>query len=287
MKSTAYFLGFVALFASPMLAWAQNAEGIRPVTGYSVEFLCGGSSEAFQEGVVRGVHATSISLHNPSRQRAVSFSKTVSRALPFQRSDEVPAPVVDTIPPLSTIEVECDEIRMMLPASMTAQFRSGVLAIEATGPLEVIAVYSSRPHDGGVSTIDVEYIAERAPRRPAPEGDIDLTVVDIDLGTLRVRCPTGAGSCRTVVDVIAGNIGTADSGATEMTTTLDPSQSVVVDTPIPTGLQAGETRTFTVQTPPGGNCFDPDCRICAVIDPDNLIPEADETNNQLCRESIG
>ena len=94
MNSSAYYLGFAAIFAFPMLAFSQDPAGMRPETGYFVEFLCGGSSEAFQEGVVRGVHATSISLHNPSRQRAVNFRKTVSRALPFQRSDELPAPVV-------------------------------------------------------------------------------------------------------------------------------------------------------------------------------------------------
>ena len=45
------------------------------------------------------------------------------------------------------IEIECDEIRMMLPQSMTAQFRSGFLRLLAEAPLTVVATYSSRPRE--------------------------------------------------------------------------------------------------------------------------------------------
>ncbi len=265
---------------------AQEQSPISATHLFTAKFLCGGSSEAFQEGVVRGVHATSITLHNPSNVRAVSFTKSVSRALPFQRPGDIAGPVVDTLQPGTSIDVECNEIRMMLPISMTRQFRSGFLQIEATGDLSVAAVYSSRPRDGDVSTIDVEVIEARKLGRD--EGELpDLVIQDIDLDTLRVSCPTGAGSCEASVTVIVENQGSAASAGFDVRTTFDPAQGIDVENSVADGLEPGQSSPLDVNVKTGGNCFDPDCQICATADSNEAIEESDEGNNTLCRQRQG
>ncbi len=280
-------LCLLAAFFWPFSASGQETLPIKATHVYPVKFTCGTALETFQEGVVRGVHATSISLHNPSTIRAVSFAKRVARALPFQRSDAGSERIVDTLQPQTSIDIECNEIRMMLPASMTTQFRTGFLTIHSTGELNVVAVYSSRPRDGDVSTIDVEMVKPRKVKADEETGDQpDLVIGDIDLSTLRVRCPTGAGSCRAAVTVIVENTGTAASGPFTLRTTFDPRQSINSDDPVG-GLGPGETKPVNVNVTTGGNCFDPDCQICAMADSKDVVEESDEENNDLCREKQG
>jgi subtilase family serine protease len=68
---------------------------------------------------------------------------------------------------------------------------------------------------------------------------------------------------------------------------FDPAQSVSVDRDSPGGLAAGSVEDFTVATPPGGNCFDPNCEICVTVDHANTVAESNETNNELCQEFPG
>jgi subtilase family serine protease len=88
------------------------------------------------------------------------------------------------------------------------------------------------------------------------------------------------------VPVTVSKTGSADAGPFQVRITFDPGQSVVVVRDFP-GLAAGASETFNAQTPPGGNCFDPDCRICAVADSSATVSESNETNNELCRERQG
>jgi hypothetical protein len=53
------------------------------------------------------------------------------------------------------------------------------------------------------------------------------------------------------------------------------------------GLAAGASETFSAQTPPADNCYDPDCRICAFVDSATMVAESNEGNNILCRERQG
>ena len=90
----------------------------------------------------------------------------------------------------------------------------------------------------------------------------------------------------TTVEVTVANVGAADAGAFNTRVTLDPGQTVMVDQALP-GLTAGASQSFTIMTPPGGNCFDPDCTICATADDKAQVDESDETNNQLCETTPG
>jgi hypothetical protein len=153
--------------------------------------------------------------------------------------------------------------------------------------LEVTAVYSARPRDGEIATLDVQRIAASEIDGGRPGGRRpDLTVADIDMNALRVDCPQGAGSCVTSVPVTVANLGAAPAAAFRVRVTLDPSQAVVVNHDLP-GLAPGGVETFDVTTPQGGNCFDPDCQVCAFADSDTVVAESNEGNNELCRERQG
>jgi len=112
----------------------------------------------------------------------------------------------------------------------------------------------------------------------------DLTVGSIGLPA--VECPTGVGSCVTTVEITVENIGAGFAGVFNVRVTFDPAQSVVVNRAVP-GLAAGAATTFTVVSPPGGNCFDPDCTVTVLVDDANVVPESNETNNEDSETRIG
>ena len=280
-------LAFAAFVFAVAPADAQEPPAARTNVVYAVKFLCGPSSEAFQEGMVAGFAATAVNILNPSLSREARFAKRVSRALPYQASGPISDVAEGVIGPLEAIEIECNEIRQMLPSQMTEEFRTGYLVIRADAELEVTTVYSARPRDGEISTLDVQRIEGIEVEGDEAPGDRpDLTITDIDIDNLRNRCPQGQGSCVAVVPVTVANIGAADAGPFSVRVTFDPNQSVIVLRDFP-GLVAGASETFAAQTPPSDNCFDPNCRICAFADSDDAVAESNEANNELCRERQG
>lgn len=144
-----------------------------------------------------------------------------------------------------------------------------------------------RPADSISTTLDVEQIRERLIERSKPPARqcADLTVRDI--GRPQVSCRSGAGSCQTTVDYVIANIGNAASGPFETRATLDPKQSVVVTRPVAPGLDPGQSTSVTVVTPPGGNCFDPDCTVTVEADSSNRVQECREDNNVLSETTGG
>jgi subtilase family serine protease len=117
----------------------------------------------------------------------------------------------------------------------------------------------------------------------------DLIVQSIDLNTLEVDCfgNVGAIQCTTTVTFSVANTGTVESAPFDVRIVMDPSQNVVVNHNVSGGLAAGATKIITVTSPPGGNCYDPDCTITIIVDPADAIFECDETNNELNGTVIG
>lgn len=158
------FLVFVAFAFAVAPANAQRklsgatASAQKPQIYYAVKFICGPSSEAFQEGMVAGFAATAINILNPSLNQKVQFEKRVSRALPYQEPGPISKVIQGAIGPLEAIEIECNEIRQMLPSQMTKEFRTGYVVIHSGANLEVTAVYSARPRGGEISALDVQKI---------------------------------------------------------------------------------------------------------------------------------
>lgn len=145
-----------------------------------------------------------------------------------------------------------------------------------------------QPPDSISTTLDVEQIRERVIERAKPppvRQCADLTVRDISRP--QVSCPKGAGSCVTTVDYVIANIGNAASGPFESRATLDPNQSVVVTQLVGAGLAPGQSTSVTTVTPPGGNCFDPDCTVKVDVDSSNKVKECREDNNSLAKTTKG
>jgi hypothetical protein len=114
----------------------------------------------------------------------------------------------------------------------------------------------------------------------------DLIVQSIDLTTLDVDCSGGGGTCVTTVTFTIANVGTADAGAFNVQTILDPGGSVVLNEFV-LGLDAGDFITITVTSPPGGNCYDPDCTVTVIVDNEGIIDECDEENNKESATRLG
>lgn len=110
----------------------------------------------------------------------------------------------------------------------------------------------------------------------------DLIVSEIFASSLDVDCffnNDSAVVCTTTVAFEIENVGTAPASAFNVRIVMDPTQSVVVNRFVSGGLAAGASTVLTVVSPPGGNCYDPDCEITVTADSDDSVDECDESNN--------
>lgn len=140
---------------------------------YAVKFVCGQSTENPLQ-VVKGVYATAINVHNPGTFKAV-FAKKTAIALPFELVGPISNFRLSQLPPDGAFELDCSAF---FPDAQT-KFVKGFLVIASPVELDITAVYTARPSDGEVSTIDVETIAPRKVRltlsvEPGPQADITL-----------------------------------------------------------------------------------------------------------------
>ena len=275
---------------APSVVWGKSETPTKlpfqPQYSYAVKFVCGVSSERFQEGVVKGVHATAVNILNPNLKKKVHFLKKMTRAFPYQ----MPGPMTEfesgVIGPHQAIEVECNEIRKRLPSPMTTEFRTGFVLILTDSQLNITAVYTSRPRDAEVSAIDIQTIQPQRIATSEPEKLPDLTVTEILMEKLRVKCGGKPVTCVTVVPITIANIGEAAATSFNTKVVLDPGQTVTVNQ-ASVGLAPGSSQSFTATTPPGGNCFDPDCTVCVMVDDKAEVVESNETNNLRCETRQG
>ncbi len=262
----------------------------RVVYTYWAKLVCGIQKDPSDFRLAVGAYATTINIGNGGDTR-VRFTKTLALAIPpgSQKPGPVEEIATDVLPAGAALAADCDDVRKrVFPGGLPGPYIDGFVVIRSPAPLEVTGVYStgSLDKDGNIvgnGGIDIEPVEPRL-SRPAPTGRPDLVVSAI--GAPDVSCPTGGGSCVTKVDVTVANIGGAAAGPFKLRVVLDPAGAVVVIANSP-GLGAGASQTFSIVTPPGGNCYDPDCTICATADSAAEVGESDETNNQKCTSSIG
>lgn len=255
---------------------------------YAAKLICGLQRMSKNMILARGFYATAINIHNPN-SRVVEFRKKL--ALTFPPEGQKPGKVMpiarDKLGPDEALEIDCKDIqRKLFPNGFPRPYIKGFVVIQSTDSLDVTAVYSTAGLDkngkpSNHSSIDVEQIRERKKGQQCP----DLVVRNIDRPS--VRCPGGPGTCVTKVSFTVANVGAADAGAFNIQAVLDPAQSVVVHQAVPSGLSAGAEQTITVTTPPGGNCFDPDCTVTVTVDNDDAVEECDEQNNELSETTVG
>lgn len=257
---------------------------------YTAKIVCGLQKNPRSMQVVRGFYGTAINIHNPGR-KPVAFAKKL--ALTYPPREEAPGKIV----PIArhkldydeALEVDCDDIAVeAFDGQLPASFIKGFVVVQSTGELDVTAVYTSAGLDKksevtSVTSMDVEQIRTR--KIGAPKQCPDLTVRDI--GRPSVSCLGGPGTCVTKFDYTIANTGPGDAGPFVSRSIADPSQSVIVDAPFASGLLAGLEQTVTITTPPGGNCFDPDCTISIIADVENQVDECNEQNNTLSETTPG
>jgi len=255
---------------------------------YAAKIVCGVQPDPKSMILARGFYATTINVRNPG-PKPVTFDKELALSIPpgEQKPGKVIRVAQDHLEVGEALAADCDDIaRRVFGGGLPTPFIEGFVVIRSPQSLDVTGVYSTATlSKEGVaedhSSIHVEQIRERGPKTG---GNVDLRVRSID--NMSVSCPGGAGTCVTKADVTIENVGTDAAGPFVTRTVSDPAQSVIVDEPSG-GLAPGATDTFPMTTPPGGNCFDPDCEICATVDNNNQVGESDETNNKLCTFSQG
>jgi serine protease len=262
---------------------------------YAAKLVCGIQRDPKNMQLARGFYGTTVNLLNPGREKT-QFTKELALTIPpgGQKPGEIFQVATDTLGPHQALATDCEDIRRrVFGGTFPTPFIEGYVVIRSRDSLDVTGVYTTAALDvngtaGDHSSMHVEQIRERqlTAGQPPDGKKADLTVREIHLDTLAVDCPTGAGSCVTKVEVTIANLGAANAGPFATRTTLDPAQSVTV-TQASGGLASGAAQTFTVTTPAGGNCFDPDCQICVTVDYQNDVMESDETNNSLCKTKRG
>jgi hypothetical protein len=257
---------------------------------YAAKLVCGLQQNPASMQLARGYYATTINVHNP-QDGAVTFNKKLALTVPpgRQQAGKLLPTLEDKLGPDEALAVDCDDLsKRYFDGQLPASFIEGFVVIRSPKSLNVTAVYSTATMSreglaGDHSGIHVEQVRERTLGAPATEKP-DLVVKAI--GQPRVSCPGGTGTCVTQVELTVANVGAADAGTFITRVTLDPAQSVKVDPLLP-GLAAGTSQSFMIITPRGGNCYDPDCTVCATVDANSQVDESNESNNQLCHTTPG
>jgi CARDB len=260
---------------------------------YSAKIICGTQKEPDNLRLARGIYATTINIHNPN-ETDVNFLKKLAFTYPpaKQSQGRIDTIGIDVLGPDGALKTDCIDIQQRLyPNGFPTPYMEGFVVVKSPEPLDVTAVYTSAKLPSffspqKVTSIDVEQIRERRLKaEPDPKECPDLVVQDIDMNSLKVDCPGGGGTCVTTVTFTIANIGAGDAGPFNIRIEADP--GVIVNQFVAGGLAGGGTQTFTITTPPGGNCYDPDCTISVTVDSNNEVEECNEKNNRLSETTIG
>jgi len=240
---------------------------------------------------VRGFYGSAINIFN-SGDTPVRLFKQLALTSPPE--EEKPGKVFriaeDELGSGEALEVDClDLAREVFGGDLPEPFIKGFVVIRSSDPLRVTGVYTAAGIDQqsqveSVTSIDVVEIAA-ARQKGTGNQCPDLTVTDIS--GLSVACSGGPGTCVTKFNYTVQNIGLGNAGQFTTRSVADPAASVVVDQVFPTGLAAGGVKTVSVTTPPGGNCFDPDCTISVTVDINSQIEECNERNNTKTLGTLG
>lgn len=131
---------------------------------YAVKFVCGVSGRnPVNPAVAIGAYFTAINVHNPGNE-PVAFAHKVALAEPGR-----PGPHTAIVAPFrlaydEATEVDCQQIVRELAAAGVGPrpFYTGFFVIQATTPLDVVAVYTASPSAAGaVTTMTTERVPVR------------------------------------------------------------------------------------------------------------------------------
>jgi hypothetical protein len=165
---SAVLAGSLALFAQSAIAQEGFESPEQARFSYAVKFVCSEQNEDIGTGLLPGVYATAINVHNPALEpSAVYFKKFVQG---FVRQEQGAPSEFERheIRPNHAFEVECREILDRLP-QLSSRTATGFVVFLTQRELDITAVYTAGPlSQREVAAIDVEPIA---PRRLEAGGD--------------------------------------------------------------------------------------------------------------------
>jgi hypothetical protein len=260
---------------------------------YPAKVVCGLQKDPKSTKLVRGFYGSAINVFNPGTgDKPAHLRKELALTSPPE--EEKPGKVFriaeEDLGSGEALEVDClDLAREVFGGDLPEPFIKGFVVIRSTNPLGVTGVYTSASIDRqgeiesvtGIDVVEIHAAKSKVTANQCP----DLTVTDIS--GLSVVCPGGAGTCVTKFNYTVRNIGLGDAGQFTVRSVADPAAAVIVDQLFPSGLAAGAMKTVPVATPPGGNCFDPDCMISVTADINNQVNECNENNNTRAVGTIG
>jgi hypothetical protein len=151
-----------------------NAEFVMPAAGpdarsgieYGIKLVCGSQEDPKNMALVKGFYGTTINVRNPGPE-PVKFRKSLALTLPPGREEpgELHRIAEEGLDPELALAVDCNDLEQRL-GGFPQSFIEGFVVIRSTGPLEVVAVYTSASlaRDGTAgnhSSIHVERVRGR------------------------------------------------------------------------------------------------------------------------------
>lgn len=252
---------------------------------YAAQFICGIQKDPLNTRLGKGCYITSVTIHNPN-DTEVKYCKSLVLTYPpgEQEIGKAISMGEDVLRAGGAVEITGEDIKKELfPNGFPASCVKGLLIIRSMASLDVDALYETAiiNNEGNIATlqdIEVKHVFERElKQRMLP----DLIIRDFDRDQLNVDCYDWPETCVTRVTFTIENTGRINAGSFNVRVVFDPAQSVVVNQAV-VGMDAGMSQVFTVKTPPGINCFDPDCAVCILVDSEDRVAELNEENNYRC-----
>lgn len=133
---------------------------------YAVKFVCSKENADIEQGLLPGLYATAINVHNPSLELPAVYFKKFVRGLVFQKQGDPTEFERNEIKPNHAFEVECQEIIERLQGTnagvAAGATATGYVVFMTRRPLDIDAVYTAGPlSTGEVASIDVERVRAR------------------------------------------------------------------------------------------------------------------------------
>lgn len=257
---------------------------------YAAQFICGIQKDPENTRLAKGCYITSITIHNPN-DTEVTYCKNLVLTYPpgEHKTGKIISMGEETLKAGEAVEITGEDIQEELfPNGLPASYLKGLFVIWSMASLDVAALYETATinDENKIETLqDIEL-------RPIYERELkekhlpDLIIRDYDVSQLDVDCYDWPETCVARVTFTIENAGTKNAGSFNVRVIFDPAQSVAVNLAV-VGLDAGTSQVFTVKTPPGRNCLDPDCTVCVLVDSENRVTESDEHNNYRCINKPG
>jgi hypothetical protein len=174
-------LGFAASIPIAQAESEKYSKTIKTEYQYAAKVACSLLLPHQDGALARGTYRTVVNIHNPTDKKITVAAKV---ALATQFGSE-PGPFGVTpfkeavLQPDGAVEVNCFDIAgYFCPIDgvcVDFAFLEGFLVVKSPVPLDVVGIYTARPTDGEVSSMDVEMIQPRQMKETVKIGAAEST----------------------------------------------------------------------------------------------------------------